>query len=175
MQANARRAPRGVSGRRFLVLHLPQVATDRIRRKEPELGDLPVATWDTHGNRRVVTGVDAPGTTLHVGQALADARAMYPALVLRPADMDADKAFLERLALWALRFTPIAAVDPPDGLVLDVTGCTDLMGGEGLPTNDQADFGRSVGSFSGSNMVRLVSMTHAIPSRRSTTVLRARP
>jgi hypothetical protein len=45
----------------------------------------------------------------------------------------------------------------------------------GLPTNDQGDFGRSAGSFSGSNMVRLVSMTHAIPSRRSATVLRARP
>ena len=47
--------------------------------------------------------------------------------------------------------------------------------GEGLPTNDQAAFWRSAGSFSGSNMVRLVSMTHAIPSRRSATVLRARP
>jgi segregation and condensation protein A len=47
--------------------------------------------------------------------------------------------------------------------------------GEGLPTNDQADFGRSAGSFSGSNMVLLMSMTHAIPSRRSATVLRARP
>jgi segregation and condensation protein A len=47
--------------------------------------------------------------------------------------------------------------------------------GEGLPTNHQADFGRSAGSFSGSNMVLLMSMTHAIPSRRSATVLRARP
>ena len=117
-----------MKGRRFLVLHLPQVAIDRIRQNEPELAGLLVATWDTHGNRRVLTGVDAPGTTLHVGQALADAQAMYPVLVLRPADMDADMAFLERLALWALSFTPIAAVDPPDGLVLDVTGCTDLVG-----------------------------------------------
>jgi protein ImuB len=120
-----------MKGRRFLVLHLPQVAIDRIRQNEPELAGLLVAIWDTHGNRRVLTGVDAPGTTLHVGQALADAQAMYPVLVLRPADMDADMAFLERLALWALSFTPIAAVDPPDGLVLDVTGCTDLVGGEG--------------------------------------------
>jgi protein ImuB len=75
-------------------------------------------------------GVDAPGTTLHAGQALADAQAMHPELALRPAEPDADIAFLERLALWAVRFTPISAVDPPDGLVLDVTGCTDLFGGE---------------------------------------------
>jgi hypothetical protein len=29
-----------------------------------------------------------------------------------------------------IAFHPLAAVDPPDGLVLDVTGCTDLFGGE---------------------------------------------
>jgi len=119
-----------MKSRRFLVFHLPQLATDRIRQKEADLADSPVATWDTQGNRRLLTGVDAPGTTLHVGQALADAQAMYPELVLRPADFGADLAFLERLALWALRFTPVAAVDPPDGLVLDITGCAELFGGE---------------------------------------------
>ena len=81
-----------MSDRRFLVLHLPQLATDRIRQKEPDLAGAPIATWDTQGNRRVLTGVDAPGTTLHVGQALADAQAMHPALVLRPADPAADGA-----------------------------------------------------------------------------------
>src|SRR6202012_5608684 len=121
---------RGVGDSGSLVLHLPQLATDRIRQKEPELAGTPIATWDTQGNRRVLTGVDAPGTTLHVGQALADAQAMHPALVLRPADPAADRAFLERLALGARRFPPLAPVHPPDGLVLDVTGCTGLFGGE---------------------------------------------
>ena len=116
--------------RRYLVLHLPRLATDRIRQREPELAERPLATWSNYGNRRLLVCVDAPGTTLHPAQALADAQAMYPALVLRPADPGADRAFLDRLALWAVRFTPLAGVDPPDGLVLDVTGCTDLLGGE---------------------------------------------
>ncbi len=116
--------------RRHLVLHLPKVATDRIRRREPDLADAPVATWDTFGNRRILTCVDAPGTTLRAGQALADAQAMHPDLVLRPTDAEADMAFLERLALWATRYTPLASVDPPDGLAMDVTGCADLFGGE---------------------------------------------
>jgi len=116
--------------RRYLVLHLPLLATDRIRQCEPELSGRAIATWGAHANRRLLMGVDAPGTTLRPGQALADALAMHPDLVLRPADPSADMAFLERLALWALRFTPIAAGDPPDGLVLDVTGCTALFGGE---------------------------------------------
>ena len=111
------------------MLHLPRLATDRIRQREPDLAGVPIAAWDMQGNRRLLTGVDAPGTTLHVGQALADAQAMHPAG--SPSRRSRWRmTFLERLALWAIRFTPIAAIDPPDGLVLDVTGCTRLFGGE---------------------------------------------
>lgn len=125
--------------RRYLVLHLPQLATDRLRQKEPDLADQPIATWTMQGNRRLLAGVDAPGTGLYVGQPLADAQAMEPRLVLRDADPEGDAAFLERLALWTLRFTPIAAVDSPDGLVLDVTGCTALFGGESAMLEQVAD------------------------------------
>ena len=114
----------------FLVLHLPSLATDRLRQADPTLRDQPLACWTTFGNRRLLTAMDAPGTRLHVGQALADAQAMYPDLVLRPSDPGADLALLTRLTLWALRFTPEAAVDPPDGLVLNIAGCTELLGGE---------------------------------------------
>ena len=115
---------------RFLVLNLPTLATDRLRQVEPALAGQPLAVWTTVGNRRLLPAVDAPGTRLHAGQALADAQAMYPELVLRPAEPDADRALLERLALWALRFTPEAAADPPDGLVLNIAGCAELFGGE---------------------------------------------
>ncbi|GAB0119806.1 Y-family DNA polymerase [Acidisoma sp. 7E03] len=117
-------------GRRYLALHFPQLAADRVRRQEPALAGRPLATWAMQGNRRLLTSVDAPGTALRAGQALADAQAIHPDLVLRDADPDGDAAFLEQLALWALRFTPIAAVDAPDGLILDVTGCSHLFGGE---------------------------------------------
>jgi protein ImuB len=116
--------------RRYLVLHFPLLPTNRVRQREPDLAGKLVATWAMLGNRRLLTGVAAPGTNLHVGQALADAQAMHPQLELRDADPEGDAAFLERLALWGTQFTPIAAVDGSDGLVLDVTGCTDLFGGE---------------------------------------------
>ncbi len=119
-----------MTGRRYLVLHLPSLATDRLRHVEPDLRGRPLAAWAAVGSRRVLTAVDAPGTALHAGQALADAQAMHPELVLRPAEPDADLALLRRLALWGLHFTPLPAADPPDGLVLDVTGCTGLFGGE---------------------------------------------
>jgi len=119
-----------MNGHRFLVLHLPTLATDRLRQAEPALQGQPLAAWTTVGNRRLLTAVDAPGTTLHAGQALADAQAMHPELLLRPAEPEADRALLERLALWALRFTPASAMDPPDGLVLNIAGCAELLGGE---------------------------------------------
>ena len=37
---------------------------------------------------------------------------------------------LARLALRCQAFTPLVALDPPDGLLLDITGCAHLFGGE---------------------------------------------
>jgi len=37
---------------------------------------------------------------------------------------------LESIADWHRRFTPLAALDPPDGVLLDVTGAAQLFGGE---------------------------------------------
>ncbi|MFC3127238.1 Y-family DNA polymerase [Pseudoroseomonas globiformis] len=114
--------------RRYLALVLPLLPLDRLRRQQPELAGRPLAVWGMIGNRRLLTATDAPG--LFVGQALADAQAILPELVLVEADPAADAALLERLALWTLRFTPLAAVDGQDGLLLDTTGVDGLFGGE---------------------------------------------
>jgi len=37
---------------------------------------------------------------------------------------------LAALALWCQIFTPLTAPDPPDGVMLDITGCAHLFGGE---------------------------------------------
>jgi len=61
---------------------------------------------------------------------LADARALCPALVAVPADPVGDLAALEKLSLWAQRWGPWSALDPPDGVLVDVTGAAHLWGGE---------------------------------------------
>lgn len=61
---------------------------------------------------------------------LADARALCPQLAAVPSDPAGDFAFLEKLALWAQRWGPWSALDPPDGLLVDVTGAAHLLGGE---------------------------------------------
>ncbi len=61
---------------------------------------------------------------------LADARAMYPSLWVENADPQADRALLEAIADWCDRYTPLVGLDPHDGLLLDVSGCAHLFGGE---------------------------------------------
>jgi protein ImuB len=70
----------------------------------------------------------AAASGLHVGQALTQALAVCPALAVVEADPAADSAALARLAEWCDRFTPLAAADPPDGVWLDITGCTHPWG-----------------------------------------------
>lgn len=61
---------------------------------------------------------------------LADARALYPQLAAVTADPAGDLAALEKLALWAQRWGPWSALDPPDGVLVDITGAAHLLGGE---------------------------------------------
>jgi protein ImuB len=68
--------------------------------------------------------------------ALADARAMYPALPVADADQTADLHLLAAVADWCDRYTPLVGLDPPDGLALDITGCAHLFGGEAALARD---------------------------------------
>ncbi len=65
---------------------------------------------------------------LHVGQPLANARAIVPELEVVPANHQADAALLIQLADWCDRFTPVVALDPPDGLIMDIAGTHHLFG-----------------------------------------------
>ncbi len=83
-------------------------------------------------NAIVLQAVDAKATALglHIGQPLANARAMVQELEVAQADAAADLRLLNTIADWCDRFTPFVALDGKQGLLLDVTGATHLFGGE---------------------------------------------
>ncbi len=83
-------------------------------------------------NVEQLVAVDAAAERLGLkpGLALAQARAMHPDLVVMPADEAADQKLVEELADWCVRYTPLVAVDLPDGILLDISGCAHLFGGE---------------------------------------------
>ncbi|WP_174214310.1 DUF6504 family protein [Erythrobacter sp. KY5] len=72
-------------------------------------------------------GHDAGART---GMMLADARTVCPSLMTAPADPAGDLACLEKLAVWAQRWGPWSTLDPPDGVLVDVTAAAHLFGGE---------------------------------------------
>ncbi len=47
-----------------------------------------------------------------------------------PAPCATPDEALRGLALWCQQYSPLTAVDPPDGIVIDITGCAHLFGGE---------------------------------------------
>ncbi|WP_416464260.1 Y-family DNA polymerase [Sphingomonas sp. VDB2] len=92
----------------------------------------PLALVARVGNALRLAAVDrlAVEQGLVAGMMLADARARCPTLVTRPADPVADAQALDRLLEAMRHFTPMVALDAPDGLVLDISGCSHLFGGE---------------------------------------------
>lgn len=81
----------------------------------------------------MVTAVDdfAYSLGIRVGMPVAKAQALINDLTFVDADPSADLKGLDQLALWALRrYSPMVMSDPPDGLVVDVTGASHRFGGE---------------------------------------------
>jgi protein ImuB len=129
--------------RRYLSLHLTNLAIDRLRlkaRQQARALPEPFALYATAANGAVLHAVDAVAAAAGITPAmrLADARVILPELALAPATPAADRRFLEGLATACLRYTPLLALDGDAALVLDITGCAHLWGGEQALLDDLA-------------------------------------
>jgi protein ImuB len=134
-----------MSPRRILSLWFPRLAAERLQRAERRALPLPLAVVADQNGAQVLTALtaEAEAAGLSRGMGLRDATAICPALVTRPADPLAEAAFLATLRRWAGRFSPWVAEEPPDSLVIDLTGCAHLFGGEmGLLAEVEADCAR---------------------------------
>lgn len=123
---------------RALSLYLPNWSIERTRRREElsrdaSRGEALILARTEH-QRPVVAACCGIASSAGVtpGMSVADARALIRSGRVRIEEHRADRdvAALVSLARWALRFSPVAAPDAPDGLLLNVTGCAHLYGGE---------------------------------------------
>ncbi len=133
-----------------MSLDISRLTTDRLTRarlgprwrcsdSEPAAlvpNPLAIVGRRDNADRLVALNEEAERAGLRLGQGLADARAILPSLEVAPEDQAADRRLLEAIADWCDRYTPLVAIEPasPDaadfGLVLDITGCAHLFGGE---------------------------------------------
>jgi protein ImuB len=118
--------------KRYASIWFPFLLAEHAARKSPELKDQPFVLASSQRGRMVVDGVNplAMEKGIRPGMVLADCRALYPELHMVRTPADGSRKLLHALAEWSIRYTPICSVDPPDGLILDTTGCPHLWGGE---------------------------------------------
>jgi len=122
--------------RRYLALWLPFLPTDRLHRQRRKTGaardewPLVVVARVKSALRLVHMDQAARGLGLMPGLTLADARARVPELWIEDDDPQADSRLHARLAQWCDCYTPLVGADGGDGLLLDITGCAHLFGGE---------------------------------------------
>jgi protein ImuB len=136
---------------RVVSLFLPDWPIDRLKRAQaaspgattevlPPEADAdgktqngPFVLVQRIGNRRLIYAANsvARAAGLRPGMAVAQAQALVPELAIREGELTADAAALEKLGLWALLlYSPLVAIDPPDGLVIHASGAAHLHGGE---------------------------------------------
>ena len=133
----------------------PSDLESRVKAKAAELGfaacgiaradaaPLALITETAHGPRITAANTAGLAAGAQPGMMLADARTLCPSLAVVPADPAGDLAFLENLAIWAQRWGPWSALDPPDGVIVDITGAAHLFGGEAaLLADARAAFAR---------------------------------
>ncbi len=118
--------------RRILSLWFPRLGAERLLRLDRGLTEAPLAVAADQNNMQVIVSLSAAASEagLTPGQPLRDAQAMCPELITRLQAPLAEAAFLKNLRRWAGKFSPWVAEEPPEGLVVDLTGCAHLFGGE---------------------------------------------
>ncbi len=120
--------------RRILCLHLPYLSTERAWRDSASAVDhgRPLALTRPVGSSLVVEDVCPHARRLGVrpGWSLAQAQGLVPELATLTYDPQRDQVALEQLAGWGQRFSPLVEPVPPNTLLVDVTGCQRLFGGE---------------------------------------------
>lgn len=123
--------------RRVLSLWLPQLPLDRLfRLGDPRL-EGPFAIIDEIKNSWRLTHVNIAARSAGVAEGfpLSDARAICPDLLTEPTNPMRESTLLRALWRWADYFSPRVAIDPPDGLLLDISGCAHLFAGEEMMGN----------------------------------------
>lgn len=120
---------------RVVSLFLPSWSIDRLRRKAGDAApppEAPLVLIRREGTRRLVLAANAAAQAagVRLGMPVTKAQVLVPGLIVQDADLAADAEALDRMAVWLLRFAPVVATDPPDGIVIDSTGADHLHGGE---------------------------------------------
>lgn len=118
--------------KRYVAIWFRHLLVDRLLLRKPELAGKPFVLSAKERGRMLVKAAsrDAQALGIEAGMVLADARAVQPDIQVVDYDPTLAEKLLASLAEWTIRYSPLVALDLPDGLILDATGCAHLWGSE---------------------------------------------
>ena len=118
--------------KRFLSIWFRYLKTDWMTRRRKELANKPFVLASPDHGRMMIRAVNplAHQQGIEPGMVVADARVIIPSLEIIDDIPALAEKILKNLGEWCIRYTPIVAVDLPSGLILDISGCAHLWGGE---------------------------------------------
>ncbi len=117
---------------RFVSIWFKYLKTDWFARRQAELSAQAFVLYKPIHGRMVISASNqlAERQGIVPGVVLADARALYPQLQAVEEPIQFFEPTLQRFAHWFIRYAPIVAVDAPDGIIINASGCPHLWGGE---------------------------------------------
>ena len=110
-------------------------ATDILADLKPEI-PFPLSTSAQGGSRTVAMNAAAQKAGVKKDQLLTNAKTLCPTLKVFEHNPKDDQEELDKLTLWTIRYSPWVTADPPDGIMIDISGCAHLLGGEEALIND---------------------------------------
>ena len=113
----------------WLALHLASLPLEVYARASR--GAEPLAVFGSQGPQSFVVACNdaAKRRGVKTGMPPAAASALASDLQLVPRDFAAEDAALERIAAWAIQFTPAVSISAPAAVLLEVAGSLTLFGG----------------------------------------------
>jgi protein ImuB len=108
------------------------MGAERILRKTQHNPEEPIIIVAKKAQSEIITSISAVAQYkgLFVGQSLRDASAICTRLFVQTQNSYAEIQFLNGICRWSSKFSPWVASEGNSGLIMDITGCSHLFGGE---------------------------------------------
>ncbi|SHE45556.1 Y-family DNA polymerase [Pedobacter caeni] len=120
--------------RRFVSIWFRRLLSDWQLIRRPELKEVPFIFAAPDHGRMMITAVGPLAVLqgIEKGMRVADAKAICPGLEVLDDKPGRPVKLLRGIGEWCLRYCPVVAIDEfsKDGLLLEVSGCPHLWGGE---------------------------------------------
>ncbi len=118
--------------KRFMCIWFRHLLTDWATIRRPDLKETAFVIAAPEHGRMIITAANllAEQQGIYKGSTVADARAASSGLEVLDDEPGKAVKLLRMLGLRCIRYTPIVAIDLPDGFILDISGCAHLWGGE---------------------------------------------